>query len=110
MGLTSNMYRSHLRELSNAVFHNWPKYKGESSIPELTTRLIGEHSIQKGDTVVGTSLGGIVACEIANQIELEKLLIVGSAVSKEKINGLLKLINPLIDFAPLQSVRISLGF
>jgi len=109
MGATSEMYCSPWRELSDSVFHDWPKSKGETSIEELAKRLITEQGIQKGDTVIGTSLGGMVACEIANQIELEKLVLIGSAVCQEEINSLLKLLHPLIDFAPLQFIRLSAG-
>lgn len=109
MGATSGMYHGPWRELEGSVFHDWPKSKGESSISGLAKRLIYEHRIQKGDTVVGTSLGGIVGCEIANQIELEKLVLIGSAVSKEEINRLLKLLHPLIDLAPLPFIQFSAG-
>ncbi len=109
MGATKEVYSGPWRELGDSVFHDWPKSRGETSIEELAQRLIVEQDIQKGDTVIGTSLGGIVACEIANQIELEKLVLVGSAVCQEEISSLLKMLHPLIDFAPLQFIRLSAG-
>ncbi len=109
MGATNEMYGGPWRELSDSEFHDWPKSKGETSIGELAQRLILEQGIRKGDTVIGTSLGGIVACEIANQIDLEKLVLIGSAVCQEEISRLLKRLHPLIDFAPLQFIRLSAG-
>lgn len=109
MGATGAMYSGRWRDVDNSEFHDWPKYTGESSISELACKLIEVHRIQKGDTVVGTSLGGIVACEIANQIELKRLILIGSAVSKKEISGLLRLLHPLVDLAPLEFIRFSAG-
>lgn len=107
MGATNEMYSGPWRELSDSVFHDWPQPKGETSIEELALRLIVEQGIRKGDTEIGTSLGGMVACEIANQVELEKLVLIGSAVCLEEISRLLKRLHPLVDFAPLQFIHLS---
>ncbi len=109
MGATSEMYGGPWRDLKDSTFHNWPKSKGETMITELAQRLICENGIRKGDTVIGTSLGGIVACEIANQIELKKLVLIGSAVCQEEINILLRRLHPLIDLTPLSFIRLSAG-
>jgi len=103
------MYPGCWRELPNSVFHDWPGWKGETTITEFAKRLIDEHVINSGDIVAGSSLGGIVACEIANQLELDKLILIGGAVSKEEISGLLSVFLPLVDLAPIEFLRISAG-
>jgi len=109
MGATSEMYSDRWRELPDSVFHDWPKWKGESTIAELASRLIEEHSIESGHIVAGSSLGGIVACEISNQIDLKRLIIIGGATNKEEVNSLLSILLPLVDLAPMEFIRISAG-
>ena len=109
MGASSAMYSGRWRELPDSVFHDWPEWKGELTITELALRLIDEHGIQNGDVVAGTSLGGMVACEISNLLDLDRLILIAGVVNKEEINGLLTILLPLIDLAPLEFLRISAG-
>ncbi|CAA6678578.1 MULTISPECIES: alpha/beta fold hydrolase [unclassified Lentimonas] len=59
--------------------------------------------------MIGTSLGGIIACEIANQIDLERIVLIGSAQRKEEINSVLSALHPLIDLAPIAFIQMSSG-
>jgi surfactin synthase thioesterase subunit len=47
--------------------------QGEATIVALADRIIEEQNIGEGDFLIGTSLGGIVVCEIANRIEVAGL-------------------------------------
>ncbi|MCH6258615.1 hypothetical protein MLD52_18790 [Puniceicoccaceae bacterium K14] len=107
MGATSEMYSGDWRMIPNTVFHDWPRWNGESTISSLASRLIDEHGIKIGDEVIGSSLGGIVACEIANLVTLKKLTLIGSAVSKDEISRLLSILHPLIDVVPINLARLS---
>lgn len=109
MGATNAMYTGVWRELPDSRFHDWPEWTGEASIKALATRLIGLHEIKKGDVVMGTSLGGMVACEIANQIALSRLVLIGSARSPQEINGLLRVLQPLVDTVPFEVLQFSAG-
>ena len=70
---------------------------------------IQQAGIKTGDTVMGTSLGGIVACEISNQLPLDQLILIGSATNKNEINSLLRTLSPLIDLTPLSFMQQSAG-
>ena len=109
MGATSEMYPAEWESLSAAKFHNWPKWQGEKTILEIALRVIAEHGIVSGDRVIGSFLGGIVACEIANQLDLAELVLVGSTVSQDEISGLLKLLHPLVDVTPMRWIQFSSG-
>ncbi len=109
MGATGAMYSGPWRRLSNAAFHDWPPYQGETTIPQIAKRLIGEHAIRPGHSVAGSSLGGIVACEIANQLETDRLILIGSARSKQEISAILALLHPLAKLAPLEFLRQAAG-
>jgi pimeloyl-ACP methyl ester carboxylesterase len=110
MGATSEMYSGIWRRLPDAIFHDWPDFMGEREIPELAQRLRFAHGIEPGDTLIGSSLGGIVACEISNQIEVAELILVGSAVNVSEINPLLGMLWPLVDLVPLDLIGRMAGW
>ncbi|MEM7791310.1 MAG: alpha/beta hydrolase [Verrucomicrobiota bacterium] len=109
MGATASMYGTPWKEAYEDTFHNWPDWKGERTVTDLAKRLIEEDGVARGDTIFGTSLGGIVACEIANLIDLDRIVLIGSALEKEEINGTLEHLHPLIDLTPMKLVQISSG-
>ena len=65
--------------------------------------------IQDGDTLVGSSLGGMVACEITKLRKIPSLYLIGSAIRKEEVSGLLAALHPLARVAPIDWVRLSAG-
>ena len=109
MGATSSMYGEPWRKELDGQFHDWPEWQGEQTVTEITKRIIEEHKVESGDTVIGTSLGGIVACEIANIIDLDRIILVGSARRKEEVNRILSMLHPLIDLAPIAFIQMSSG-
>jgi pimeloyl-ACP methyl ester carboxylesterase len=109
MGATASMYGTQWREELQGQFHDWPEWGGERTLSDFAKRLIEEHHIEVGDTVVGTSLGGMIACEIANQIELERIVLIGSARSNNEINKVLSILHPLIDLTPVAFIQMSSG-
>jgi pimeloyl-ACP methyl ester carboxylesterase len=109
MGATSSMYGVPWREAFEGIFHNWPEWRGERNLTDISKRIIEEHGIESGDTIFGTSLGGIIACEISNQIQLKRIILIGSAQRKEEINRILEILHPLIDLAPMPFIQVSAG-
>ena len=103
------MYGEPWRKAFDGHFHDWPKWRGETSITDIAKRIIEEHRIESGDTVFGTSLGGIIACEIANLVDLERIILIGSARRKEEVNRILSILHPLIDLAPIPFIQMSSG-
>jgi surfactin synthase thioesterase subunit len=77
MGATAAMYDSLRREMSFSVsFVNWPAYSGESTYKEIAQRIINENSIHTGDVIGGSSLGGMVALEIAQLIQPKAVILI----------------------------------
>jgi pimeloyl-ACP methyl ester carboxylesterase len=101
MGADGRMFPDAWRTLENSSIIEWPTYDGERSIAALAKRVLAEHSIQAEDTIVGCSLGGMVACEIAKMKPVSSLVLIGSAITKNEISSLLSILHPLIDFTPL---------
>ena len=91
MGARSQMYTSfpEWSELKNVSFLDWPKWDGETTISEIASNLINLHSIESKDIIAGSSLGGMIALEIAKLVKAEKAILIGSAVKPEEVNKLL---------------------
>ena len=109
MGATSAMYGEVWRQAFEGCYHDWPRWRGEEAIKAMARRMISEGGIVEGDTVIGTSLGGIVACEIANLVELDQVVLIGSARRKGEVSQVLAALHPLIDVTPVSWAQFSSG-
>lgn len=107
MGADSGMFTGSWRRLPDAVFVDWPPYSGEQSLAEIAGRIVAAYDINEGDVVVGTSLGGMVACEIARLKRLHRLVLIGSALHPAEIHPLLVTLQPLARFAPVDWLQWS---
>ncbi len=113
MDATSEMYRGEWRTLPNAIFLDWPTLAPSEidslTIPTLAAHLIRTHHIQPGDRVLGSSLGGMVACEIANQLDVGFLGLIGSATHPREVSGLLAALHPLAKLTPFAFIQAAAG-
>ena len=107
MGADSGMFTGSWRQLPDAVFVDWPPYSGEQSLAEIAGRIVTAYGITDGSIVVGTSLGGMVACEIARLRRLHRLVLIGSAVHPNEINPLLAALRPLAKLTPVDWMQWS---
>lgn len=101
MGADSGMFAESWRQLPDAVFVDWPQYAGEQTLLEIATNIARAYEINDDAVVIGTSLGGMVACEIARLKRLRQLILIGSAIHPNEINSLLALLHPLQRLAPI---------
>lgn len=105
MGADNRVFPGAWQELADMKFVEWAPYVSAQNIPELAKAIANEEGIDDGDSIIGTSLGGMVACEISKIRSIDRLVLVGSAVSKEEISGLLALLRPLVPLAPVRIVK-----
>lgn len=109
MGADSLMYGPAFRKLPNVKYINWPIYHGEKTISYVAERIIQEHNIKTNDIIGGSSLGGIVAAEISKQVAVKKLILIGSTLSPENINPILKKLSALTEITPLNMIQMFAG-
>jgi pimeloyl-ACP methyl ester carboxylesterase len=109
MGADHRMYSGAWLRMQQTQFLDWPKDSSADSIPAIATEIIEDAGISDGDILIGSSLGGIVACEIAKVRTIEHLILVGSAVDQNEVSGILRLLHPLIDLAPFSFLQIASG-
>lgn len=110
MGADSRMY-SHpaYKRLKNINFVNWPVYNNETTILEIATNVIRNSDIPSKSIVGGSSLGGIVAAEIAKQINVKSLVLIGSSRTPDSVNGILKKLSNFSNFAPVELIQFLAG-
>jgi pimeloyl-ACP methyl ester carboxylesterase len=105
MGADRRMYPGAWRRLPDCNFINWPRHDSSEMMTDLARCVIAGNDIRAGATLIGSSLGGMVACEIANLLPVENLILVGSATSRAEVSTLLKLLHPLMALVPLPTVQ-----
>ena len=92
MGADRRMFPAPWDGLPDFVAHNWPRHGGERSLAQVAHKVCEVYNIQDGDVLVGASLGGMVACEVAKIRKLAALYLVGSARSKDEVNRFLAML------------------
>ena len=109
MGASAAMYTGPWKELPNTVFLEWPEYSGETSFEAVAQRVIDENGIGAEDVVGGTSLGGMVACEVARLCGARKVVLVGSAKLADEVEPLLRHFSSLAKITPMEMVQKLVG-
>lgn len=101
MGADRRMYPAPWSELPDCHVIEWPPYFGEPSLSAVAAAIASRHSFDQETWIVGSSLGGMIAVEIAKLVPLKGVILIGSARSPNEIGPLLRLLTPLIDMTPL---------
>lgn len=109
MGADRRMFPEPWETLAGFVPHDWPAYSGERTIADFAGTVVDSCGIRDGDALIGTSLGGMVACEIARVRKLRALFLISSAVDKDEVNRLLAFLHPLAAMAPIEWLGFSAG-
>ena len=112
MGADKRMFPApwpELRELHGFAAHDWIRHSGERTLAEVARSTCAACGIRDGDTIVGASLGGMVACEITKIRKIPTLYLVGSAARKEEVSAVLTALHPLARVAPIDWLRYVAG-
>ena len=100
MGADHRLFPGPWKDLPGFVAHDWPTHKDERTISALACRVVEEFQIADGDVMIGASLGGMVACEVARTRHLRGVFLIGSATSCREINQLILALEPLAKSLP----------
>ncbi len=110
MGADSRMYSDpSFQEIEGISYVDWPTYNGEVSIDAVARSVIKNHKIIKTCVVGGSSLGGMVAVQIAKIVGIEKVILIGSATAPSYVNPTLHKLSALADFAPIKLIQYFSG-
>jgi len=105
MGADKRMFPTPWPELPEFVAHDWIRHTGEKTLAEVARSMCAACDIRDGDTLIGASLGGMVACEITKIRKIPTLYLTGSATQKEEVNAILSALHPLAQVAPIDWLR-----
>lgn len=105
MGADERMYPAPWSQLPGFRAHNWYGCSEARTIPELAELVCARAGIAEGDILVGSSLGGMVACEITRLRRIPLLILVGSAMHPREVRRPLLALTPLIHVTPMPVVR-----
>ncbi len=104
------MYNGVKHKLAFKVdFLNWPEYRGEKTYGEVARRVITENDIVADDVVGGSSLGGMIALEIARLVTPKAVVLLGSAANRKEVQPMLSLLSPLASAAPVTIIQALVG-
>jgi surfactin synthase thioesterase subunit len=78
MGATASMYKKLCSYDRDIIACNWPKSNDRVSFGALAQNCISEYSISSDDIIAGSSMGGMIACEIFKMARCKSLVLVGS--------------------------------
>ena len=95
-GTDSSLYHDiHLEGVNeNRILKiEWPTLSNENTFSEYAQTIVDAHGINHHDTIVGVSLGGIMAIEINKLFELKKIVLISSIKSSEERPLIFKLIS-----------------
>ena len=110
MGADSRMYPGKDYErLADVAFVEWPKFTGQKTIEDVARSVIGEYRIDKQCIIGGSSLGGMVALEIAKSVGIAKVLLIGSATNPSYVNPTLEKLSALAELTPLKLIQTFVG-
>ena len=110
MGANSNMYpKEQYKHLEDVSFINWPKYDNEKALNQVAQKIIELYEINSNTIIGGSSLGGMVAIEIAKIAHCQKVLLIGSATTPEFINPVLKKLNTFAQITPIKLIQLFTG-
>ena len=90
MGADRRMFPAPWSSLPDFLAHDWVRYSDERSLAEVAQSMCEARAIQDGDVIVGSSLGGMVACEMTKIRSIPALYLIGSAVRKEEVSRFLR--------------------
>lgn len=105
MGADHRMYQHEWLALPNFIAHDWPEYRGEKTLTDVARSVCDEWNIRDSDVLVGSSLGGMVACEIAKSRKISHLFLIGSAVDRSEVNRLFAATYWLINVMPITLMK-----
>ena len=109
MGADATMYGPAFKNVQDVQYLDRPTYNNEKSIKDISLRIINENNIHASDIVGGSSLGGIVAAEIAKNMEVKKIILIGSTLTAENISPILKKLSLLSEIAPINLIKAFVG-
>lgn len=106
MGSDGRMYDSLLAQYPNAEVIEFIRPYHKETIEEYAQRMATMIDTSKPFHLLGTSLGGIIAVEIAKFLKPEKLILIASAKCRDELPGRLRLLKAVKIYRLIKAERV----
>jgi pimeloyl-ACP methyl ester carboxylesterase len=83
LGADQGNYPAPWDELPNCTCLSWPEYHGKASIAEVARFVAEAWQLPPDAILVGTSFGGLVACELSKVLPVHAVVLVASTTSRD---------------------------
>lgn len=110
MGADGRLFPEVWDALPGVVRVDWSECAGATTLGEAAEKLIRRHGIGPADRLVGISLGGMVACEIASRLRIASPVLIASTTHPRGVSRFLRLIHPLMRIVPLVPLQVALRY
>ena len=78
LGADSRVYKNIELPGHELIYTDWFEPSVNDTLADYSRKLIDQYDISNGDVVIGNSLGGMLAIEIAKKIKLSKVVLISS--------------------------------
>lgn len=82
-----------------------PPHSIDASFESYAQAFARHHQIAPGDTLIGMSLGGMIAAEISKHLPIRKLILISSGTQSHHIHPALRAISPTARFLPFKHLQ-----
>ncbi len=91
-------------ELPGCILLDWPEYHGRACMPEVARFMAEAWQLPPGAILIGTSFGGMLACEIAKLLPVHAVVLVASTTTRDHFTTTAKM-KRLLRFVWLRLVQ-----
>ncbi len=107
LGADQRNYAGPWTELPGCTFLNWPEYQGKASMPEVARFMADAWQLPPHAILIGSSFGGMLACELAKILPVHALVLVASTTARDNFTSTAKM-KRLTRVLPLRLVQMLL--
>ena len=107
-GLASDerLWEPQRREFADALVPSWIAPLGGETLPSYAARLAETIPQDRPLVLIGCSMGGMLACEMARRLRPKAVILVASCRSPRAIRGEVRLLRPILSRLPVWGVRL----
>ncbi len=91
LGADRRNYPEPWQELPNCTALDWPEYHGKASMPEVARFMVEAWKLPPHAILIGTSFGGMLACEMAKFLPVHAVVLVASTTTPKNFTTTAKM-------------------
>ncbi|MDB6004832.1 MAG: hypothetical protein JWR15_1819 [Prosthecobacter sp.] len=91
LGADHRNYPAPWKELPHCTFLDWPEYHGKASMPDVARFMAEAWKLPPHAILVGTSFGGMLACEMAKFLPVHAVVLIASTTTRENFTTTAKM-------------------